>query len=215
MSSIETVGPSGSNDRDDRRIAPDALQGFETRDLTIDHCKSWAIQQGFCVVLHRSSDKTRPRFQCDRGGKSFQLSIPNRQWKTISRKTSCPYALVARPAKDELWYIKVSGGKHKHQLCSAEDMATQSQARARSLQPLLDTIKHQVFTTRPRDLISSLLKDYPDLLVTKKDLCNYRAKLTRKMLQDRTPIQALLDCLKSDGLAHNTQYDDKNPNSKS
>lgn len=190
--------------------SPPAGQSFVAREALEKYLKSFAVSQGYAVSV-RSSSKTSVTFKCDRGGSyrdnNKTPKDASQQRDTSSRLIGCNWRVTGSlHSSDGRWHLNITNGEHSNHSAS-ENMIGHS--RARGLNDQQEAVVNNMLKsgTAPKNIMTTLQQDDPNILFTKRDLYNLKWKLRKTELNGRTPIKALLDQLKTGDYAHDVKCD--------
>lgn len=84
-------------------------RSFESRQALFESINSWAKPRGYAFSTQRSTKEKNGTstviYACDRSCKP-PSSLLERQRKTTTRKTNCPFSVIAKETTDGSWTLK-------------------------------------------------------------------------------------------------------------
>ena len=113
---------------------------------------------------------------------------------TTTRRIGCPFKLYGRRIPDSgEWELKVRNPSHNH---TADDkMIGHPTARRLTEEQLQSILDLSETGSKPRDILALIMRQYPDALVSSKDIYHARDALRRQKLGNSTPLEFLLKTL--------------------
>jgi len=181
---------------------------YATREELIVEARSWTQGEGFVLAIKRSDRDSRVVLGCDRGGSyrnRLGLTNETRKRTTSSRLSECPFQMVGTKSKEGFWGLRVKNGEHNHE--PSENVAGHPIARRLTEEQFAEIRTMSTAGIRPREMISALRQDDPDLLAIPRTIYNARHKFRVENLAGRTPIEALLDDLRDGPFEYDFQTD--------
>jgi MULE transposase domain/FAR1 DNA-binding domain len=195
-------------------LAPPPEGAFSTYDILFSSLQKHAKEHGFAVAVGKSKrdrDGTiRTRYiQCVKSGKPRDRVI-DRKKPFISQKTDCPFRCRAHytsnsNCEDEgQWELSVTIATHNH---DPNNPAAYYQHRKFS-SVARDRVSAMTRAgIAPKEIASSLTIEYPELTWTIQDIYNLRRELRAKLLEGRSPIEAMIHELEVSNFEFNYQID--------
>lgn len=208
---IDVLTPlDGPSTLDAPKLLPPPEQFFASFDRMMTSLRQHAISQGYSITTKSSTRGGRCYYlQCDRGGTyRDQTDAPEgaKRRKTSTRRIGCPFLLYAsKRHKTGQWKLCVKTPGHNHD--PDDHMVAHPTARQLSDDQRQIIRNLSEVGTSPRQIIGVLKKQYPDMLVVPRDICNTRAADRRAMLGNDTPLEHLLKKLSQDNWKHAFRQD--------
>lgn len=176
---------------------PPIEQIFDSRELLIASVCQHALSQGHAITTVRSNTNKNIFLGCDRGGIYHdRINAPegsNRRL-TTTRRIGCPFRLYGRRIPDsDKWELKVRNPSHNH--TTNDNMIGHPAARRLTEEQLQRILDLSETGSKPRDTLALIRRQYPNALVTSKDIYNARDSLRRKKLGNSTSLEFLLKTL--------------------
>jgi hypothetical protein len=182
---------------------------YDTLDALLDDLNAWGRNSGFGFIKtspgnYVSGVPTYAYIVCDRGGHQKKSKATSRRTTTL--KTGCKWAATAKALKENgrKWTLQVKNASHNHEA----DANKAELASHRVHRGLTDAMKATVQALslnpaqRPRDILSYLLKQFPDEVFTLTDINNFRQRLQTAKYDGLSPTQALIRLLEDRGIYH-------------
>ena len=178
-------------------MEPPTEQIFDSRELLLASVRQHALSQGYAIITTGANANRNVSLGCDRGGKyRDRINAPegaNRRL-TTTRRISCPFKLYGkRIPNSEKWELKVRNPSHNHQ--AENSMIGHPSARKFTEQQLQNILHMSEVGSKPRDILALIKREYPNTLVTPRDIYNARSALRRQKLGNCTPLELLLKTL--------------------
>ncbi|XP_077246001.1 protein FAR1-RELATED SEQUENCE 5-like [Tasmannia lanceolata] len=194
-----------------KKMLPPPTRYFQTREAFLEHVRGFGKTQGYIVTIKKLRRDHSLILGCDRGGSYRKcLKVSDSQRETSTCLIRCPFRMEGRRMPDGSWRLKVNDGEHNHE--PLEDISCHPYSRRFSEEEILQ-IKEMANTgIQPRQMLIALRNGNPDHLAISRDVYNLKAKIRKKKLSGRTPIQALLDELVElvcGGFQHSFKYDEE------
>ncbi|XP_078176323.1 protein FAR1-RELATED SEQUENCE 5-like [Carex rostrata] len=168
---------------------PERGYGFPERGYGLSICSS---RKDKYVVL-----------ECDRGGcyrDPCNVSTEQRKRTTTSRLTNCPFNIKGKRQDNELWTIEIKSYEHNHE--ASVDVTGHSICRRLSQEEIKGVDHMSKSGIPPRQILSSLRQNNPNLTAISKIIYNAKAKIRKDNLAGRSVMQALLEELAQGGFMH-------------
>lgn len=176
-----------------------AEQVFDSRDLLFAYVREHAISQGYAVTTIRSEKDKKIYLGCDRGGTYHdRVKAPEgaKRRFTTTRRIGCPFRLYGKKVSGDKWELQVQNSSHNHP--TDDNMIAHPTAR-RFTGDQLQNIHHMSeIGLKPCDIRAMFSRQYPDALVTSRDIYNARSALRRQKLDNSTPLQTTVKKRKQD-----------------
>lgn len=132
---------------------------------------------------------------CDLGVYHDRVNAPEgtkRRWIT-TRRIGCPFRLYGKRILGDKWELQVQNPSHNH---TADDsMIGHPAARKLTEEQLQNILQMSEIGSRPRDILAMVRRQYPDSLVSSRDIYNARSALRRQKLGNDTPLGFLQTAL--------------------
>jgi hypothetical protein len=214
------------NPTEDLRITlplPPLDRRYNTPEEAIEAINKLGLEHGYAVVKRRSK-KTKgqvPRLkkvqlQCDRGGvyapgasrqpeqaleqpeqALIADSAPSKKRKTHTLAVNCPFDVSLRLQIDDKWILTIANDTHNHEPSPATThVAHRKLELTRKEEQLRNWFKQNLPT---RQILRLLRAEDKRSCLVAKDINNARMRMNAEFLAGRTPIQALLMELPTDG----------------
>ncbi len=187
-------------------LPPENIYG--SRQALFEAINTWARTRGYAFTTGKSTTEKNGRrtvtFACDRGRRPPNPQI-DRQRRTTSRVTSCPFSVLGKESSDQTWILK-------HRL----DHRFSIHNHEPSQHPVAHPIHRQLSrdTSQLADLTNAGLapKEIQTLvrqsgsLATRQDIYNRVAEIRRDTCEGQSPIQALANQLDKEGFWSRIQF---------
>nr|CCA23593.1 Pc21g00130 putative [Albugo laibachii Nc14] len=147
----------------------------------------------FSLSTLRSDCKKRKMIVvCNRAGSYNSIAVER---KSKTKSTGCEYRLITRQiGVDKLWKEIRREGAHNHDMFKYLTM--HPHARRLTFKQQIQCVRLQRAGVRPKEKISFLLQDYPDMCSVSRDIYNEQ-RGRKEYLNGRMPIHALFDELQA------------------
>lgn len=189
-------------------MEPPTEQVFDSRELLIASVREHALLQGYAVTTIRSNTNKNVFLGCDRGGiyhdRINALEGENRRL-TTTRRIGCPFRLYGKRVSEDKWELKVRNPSHNH--LADNSMIGHPIARRLTEEQLQSILHLSEIGSRPRDILALIRRQYPNALVSSKDIYNARDALRRQKLGNNTPLEYLLNNLQEDSWKYAIKQD--------
>lgn len=182
-------------------LEPPLETTYASREDLLEQCKNHAAQAGYALSILKSSKvKKSLVLACICYGKPaniWKLTEENRQLPNrSSKKTDCTMHCVAKEQPDGAWFLVVKDGEHNHR---PAPLGTYAVHRTRD-SPVKERIAQDLWAGYAvRQTHAQLQQQFPDLVITKRDIFNKRVQAKVKALQGKTMVEALFTELKEGG----------------
>lgn len=183
---------------------------YDTAEEAIEAINDFASDHGYAVTTLRSRTtkkgvKKHVQLKCDRGGIFKPKGRDIRKTNTIA--TGCPFDITVRRLQDDgQWAFTVTNSMHNHE---PSDATTHVALRQQELRQKADSIYGMLkLGLSTRHILIKLRTDDKKSCLLQRDLNNARAKANREFLAGRTPLQALLMELPTEGWIFKYELDD-------
>ena len=174
---------------------------FESRKALFESINSWAKLRGYAFTTQRSTKvkngTSRVIYACDRSRDPPSSSV-KRQRKTTTRKTSCPFSVLAKESSDGSWALKHRPDHcfsiHNHepsQHPSAHPVHRQLSGGTSQLASLSNA------SVAPKEI--QTIVQQSGSLATRQDIYNCIADVRRNTCEGQSPIYALANQLDKEG----------------
>ena len=189
----------------DDSLPPEAI--YDSRDALFKSINAWAAPRGYAFSTGKSTKEKSGRmtvtYACDR---LFQPSTTGeRQRKTTTRGTGCPFSVLAKESPDNTWILKHRPDRrfsiHNHepsQHPSAHPVHRQLSGGTSQLATLSNA------GLAPKE-IQTLVRQSGSL-ATRQDIYNRIAEVRRDAHEGQSPIQALANQLDKEGFWSRIQF---------
>lgn len=181
-------------------IIKSQFQVFNSRQDLIDWARNVAFSLGFVIVIKRSrrdshGDPCEVVLQCDCGGIHKGNNTSSKH--TGTRKTNCPFGLVGNHLGNDCWTLTVNCEAHNHDFALHLEGHAYARRLSQTEAQLVEDLSAN--NVKPRDILSTIKKQYPDNVSTKKTVYNQCQKLRLKKNAGRTPMQVVMSFLQEEG----------------
>ena len=181
-------------------MEPPKEQTFDSRELLIASVRQHALSQGYAIVTTGANANRNVSLGCDRGGTYHDrinaLEGANRRL-TTTRRIGCPFKLYGKKIPNsEQWELQVRNPSHNHE--AENSMIGHPSARRFTDEQLQNILDLSEVGSKPRDILALIKREYPNALVTPRDIYNTRSALRRQKLGNNTPLEFLLKNLQDD-----------------
>ncbi|XP_077248827.1 L10-interacting MYB domain-containing protein-like [Tasmannia lanceolata] len=172
---------------ENQKMIPPPTRYFKSREALLEHVRSFSKTQGYIVTIAKSKKNYNVILGCDRGGKyRKRLETFDSQRATCSRVIGCPFEIEGRRMTDGSWILMVNNGEHNHE--ASKDISAHPYSRRFSGEDVL-RIKEMINAgVQPRQIITALRNDNPDLLATPRDVYNLKAKIRKVYLSGHSEM---------------------------
>jgi hypothetical protein len=192
---------------------------FATSELLVAALKAAAIDEGFNIVIRDHKIKNKILImQCDRAGerrvrKSADASNCLRQRNTGSKKANCKYRINCSFNSTGTWIHRVSFSEHSHDLgdvgpatFNTEQMEIVSKMVATGSNPrvILSDLHASINSENAKRII---VPNFTQILPNSRQVHNAVASARKKLLQNHSPMDALLNTLIEDETIHFVRKD--------
>jgi len=185
-------------------LEPPREGSYASRDDLLTQCKGHAKHAGYAFSIRSTyTAKKSIVIACVCFGQPANKrkltkdmrQRPNRS----SKKTGCQMNCYCKEQGDGTWILKVRVGEHNHQ---AAPIGTYSAHRKRD-RTLKERIGQDLWAgCAVRQTQAQLQQQFPEALVTKRDIFNERAQVKTKALQGKSTVEALHNDLAEGGYHH-------------
>ena len=181
---------------------------FETREALFESINAYAKPRGYAFTTQRSirapSGFSRVFFACDRSRRLPSSPDQDRQRKTTTRMTNCPFSVLARESS-EGWTLKhrqdhrFATHNHEPSLHPAAHPVHRQLSGGISQLPVLSDAG-----LAPKEIQTVVRQS--GSLATRQDIYNRIAEVRRDSRQGQSPIHALANQLEEEGFWSRIQY---------
>jgi hypothetical protein len=180
-------------------VPPDGV--YVSSEDAFEALRSHGMTHGYGFYKEKSLPagtvvKTRYRLICDRA-KNYQSKATIRSTKT--RTTGCPFRATIFKIKTEenndSWRLETTNPTHNHPPSSDPRVHNVHRKRTPADLKTIDSMTRA--GSRPKQIFAAITQQNPETLVTPRDVRTDRQMLRNTQLNGRTPIETLLDDLKS------------------
>lgn len=198
---LESVSPTPRNQLPFMRLLPPPTdQSYPTIDALLADVNKTSFRQGYHVV-RRGGDKKdkdgnlrKSRLNCSKGGGYKDEGRAKQGGRARRRqRTDCPWKAYASMKEGE-WYIRVEEAEHNHPAVAPEAFAANRKFSQADIAVIKDDKNANI---RPIKTLARLHNLNPGKYFTLRDLYNQRAQLRREKLARLTPVQRLLQELRT------------------
>nr|XP_043637923.1 protein FAR1-RELATED SEQUENCE 5-like [Erigeron canadensis] len=180
---------------------------FESCEALVKSAREYYYTKGYGVSIRNSKKDKFVTLQCDRGGsyRDIRGIQDKRQKKATTRLISCPFRIIGSKGVDGTWVYKPKHLKHNHEPSS--DMS--GHPSFRKLPPdTVQTVEEMTKSgTPPRQILSSLRQQNPDLPANSRTIYNVKRKIKRDNLGNQSVIGALFEEFEKDGFLYDVLHD--------
>lgn len=183
-------------------------QVFDSRDLLLTYAREHAISQGYAVTTIRSKADKNIYLGCDRGGVYHdRVNAPEgaKRRLTTTRRIDCPFRLYGKRIPGDKWELQVPNPSHNH--TADNSMIGHPAARKLTEEQLQNILQMSEIGSRPRDILAMVRRQYPDSLVSPRDIYNARSALRRQKLGNDTPLGFLQTTLQENSWKYALKQD--------
>ncbi|GJU05403.1 PKS-NRPS hybrid synthetase [Tanacetum coccineum] len=181
-----------------------SISMFESCDDLLKSVRAFYCAKGYGLSIRDSQKDKYVTLQCQRSGsyRDVRNIGDKRKRNTTSRLVECPFQSGGKKGSDGSWVFKVANLEHNHE--PSTDML--GHPSFRRLEPDdVQSVKSMIVSgIPPRQMLTSLRQQTPNLPANSKTIYNLKAKIRRNELGDRSMVMALLDELEKGGFT----YDD-------
>nr|KAJ0223620.1 hypothetical protein LSAT_V11C200088970 [Lactuca sativa] len=161
---------------------------FDSCDDLLKSVREFYYFKGYEISIRGSRKDKHVILQCDRGGLYRYIRV-NEKKTTGSRLINCPFKLLGKRSNDGAWIFDVKDLSHNHELST--DI---------SGHPSIKSFKEMTKAgIPPRQILSSLRQQTPNLPVISRNIYNMKRKIRRENLRNRPMINALFEELDEEG----------------
>ena len=181
---------------------------YSSRKALFEAINLWAITKGYAFTTGKSTTEKSGRatvtFACDRSRRPPE-ALSNRQRRTTSRVTSCPFSILAKESSDGSWVLK-----HRPDLrFSIHNHEPSQHPVAHPIHRQLSGGTSQLASFANAGLapkeIQTLVRQSGSL-ATRQDIYNRVADIRRDACEGQSPIQALANQLDKEGFWSRIQF---------
>ncbi|KAM5558533.1 protein FAR1-RELATED SEQUENCE 5-like [Rosa sericea] len=181
---------------------------FENREDLVAAVRKIGLVQGYVLVIKRSKTNRYVVIGCDRGGcYRTAVAAENKKNNSSSRLINCPFKILGKRTAEGLWKAVIDRDSLLHNHEPSTDMAGHPYCRRFTEEEALQVKQMSRAGIKPRQILSSLRQNNPELLAVSRNIYSKTAQFRRESLDGRSVIQALLDELGGAGFSHNVKYD--------
>ncbi|PWA53815.1 protein FAR1-RELATED SEQUENCE 5 [Artemisia annua] len=123
-----------------------------------------------------------------------------RKKSTGSRLTDCPFQITGKKGSDGVWVFKVKNLAHNHD--PSTDMSGHQSFRRLELDDVQTVKKMSLSGIPPRQILSTLRQQNPNLPAISRTIYNLKAKFRKDDLGNRSAISLLFEELQKGGFSH-------------
>nr|GEV76541.1 protein FAR1-related sequence 5 [Tanacetum cinerariifolium] len=177
---------------------------FESCDDLLKSVRAFYYAKGYGLSIHDSQKDKYVTLQCQRSGsyRDVRNIGDKRKRSTTSRLVECPFQIGGKKGSDSSWVFKVANLEYNHE--PSTDMPGYPSFRRLEPDEVQSVKSMTVSGTPPRQILTSLRQQIPNLPANSRTIYNLKAKIRRDELGDRSNVRALLDELEKGGFT----YDD-------
>lgn len=174
---------------------------FESRNALFESINLWATTRGYAFTTQRSTREKNGYstviYACDRSGQPPKSSV-ERQRKTATRKTGCPFSVLAKESINGSWILK----RRLDQRFSIRNHEPSRHPSAHPIHRQLSRGTTQLASfsnagIAPKE-IQTLIRQSGSL-ATRQDVYNRIAYVRRDLCEGQSPIHALTNQLDKEG----------------
>jgi hypothetical protein len=181
---------------------------YSSRQAVFEAINAWARTRGYAFTTGKSTTEKSGRctvtFACDRGRRPPNNQA-DRQRRTTSRVTSCPFSVLAKESSDGSWALKYRPDArfsiHNHEP-SQHPVAHPIHRQLSQGTSQLATFSNAGLA--PKE-IQTLVRQSGSL-ATRQDIYNRIADVRRDACEGQSPIQALANQLDKEGFWSRIQF---------
>ena len=189
-------------------MEPPTEKIFDSRDLLVASVRQHAVSQGYAITTIRSIIEKNIYLGCDRGGTYHdRVNAPEgtKRRTTTTRRIGCPFKLYGKKIIGDKWELQIQNPNHNH--TADNNMIGHPTARRLTEEQLQKILDLSETASKPRDILALLRRQYPNTLVSPKDVYNAREALRRQKLGNSTPLEFLLKTLQENHWKHAIKQD--------
>lgn len=173
---------------------------YQSKEDLLRNCKDHAMQAGYALSILKSNAYSKSIvIACVCYGQptnKWKLTEENRKRPNrSSKKTGCRMSCVGKEQPDGQWRLSIREGEHNH---GPTPRGTYAAHRKRST-PVKERIMQDLWAgCAVRQTHAQLQQQFPDILITKRDIFNERVQAKARALQGKSVVEALF-CELEDG----------------
>ncbi|PWA49219.1 hypothetical protein CTI12_AA483420 [Artemisia annua] len=209
---MSSIGSSMMNQNEELYLA---RSKFDSYDDLLRNVRAFYYAKGYGISIRDSRKDKYVTLQCALSGvykekpekKRKRCTEKKRKKSTGSRLTNCPFQISGKKGSDGLWVLSPINLTHNHE--PTTDMS--GHPSSRRLPPEdVQTVKHMTLSgIPPRQIISSLRQQNPNLPANSRTIYNLKAKIRKDDLKDRSMVSALFEELGKGGFTYDISHDTK------
>lgn len=191
-------------------MEPPVEEVYDSRQLLIASVRKHALSQGYAITTLRSNTNRNVTLGCDRGGTYHdRVNAPEgmKRRLTSTRRIGCPFRIYGKKFSDDKWELQVQNPTHNH--TADNSMIGHPAARKLTEEQLQDILHMSEIGSRPRDILAMIRRQYPNALVSSRDIYNARSALQRQKLGNNTPIGFLQTTLQENSWKYAIKQDNE------
>jgi hypothetical protein len=181
-------------------LLPDAI--YATANDVLDAYRKHAYDKGYGVVLDYYDKNKKGRktvYMCDRGGKprdrkNLDMHASKKRPNAASRKTNCPFRIIAQEQEDGRWKGYIKEEYHNHEASDSPIAHPSNRTKQLDMEKeAKDLVSSLLARKTSVSTIRAELRNKWRIEVTKRDIYNMGQRLRNETLGGKTPIQWLVD----------------------
>jgi len=173
---------------------------FPDLSSLVSTAKTWATENMFSL-FKLCSDKDKVVLACSHGNEYRPSNHGGKARDGI--KTDCKFRLNAQKQSNGSWNLNLTNPTHNHARPSS--LSGMANARRDSNQQHEEILRLSAANVRPNQIMQLLDENN---LATKKDIYNMVARERRRKLQDKSPLQYLLNHFRETNIFHQSYTND-------
>ncbi|XP_023752378.2 PKS-NRPS hybrid synthetase cheA-like [Lactuca sativa] len=175
---------------------------FDSCDDLLKSVREFYYSKGYGISIRGSRKDKHVILQCDRGGLYRDIrGISGKRKKTTgSRLINCPFKLLGKRSSDGAWIFDVKDLSHNHE--PSTDISGHPSFRQLPSESIKSVKEMTKAGTPPRQILSSLHQQTPNLPVISRNIYNVKRKIRRENLRNRPMINALFEELDEGGFIY-------------
>nr|GEZ85360.1 protein FAR1-related sequence 5 [Tanacetum cinerariifolium] len=171
---------------------------FKSVDDLLKSVRAFYYAKGYGLSISDSKKDEYVALQCDRSGsyRDVRSIGEKRKRSTTSYLIECPFHIVGKKEGDGAWGFKIQNLAHNHEPFT--DMSGHPSFRRLPQEDVLTFKSMTLSGIPPRQIISSLRQQNPNLPINSRTIYNLKAKLRKDGLGKRSLVGALFEELQKE-----------------
>ncbi|GJR30188.1 PKS-NRPS hybrid synthetase [Tanacetum coccineum] len=182
-----------------------ASSKFQSRDELLKGVRAFYWSKGYGLSIRNSRKDKFVLLKCNLGGsyRDTRDISDNRKRSTGTHLIECPFSIKGKNGGDGVWVFEAIDLTHNHE--PSTDMSGHSSFRRLPPEKVQSVKDMSLCGIPPRQIISSLRQETPDLPVNSRNIYNWNAKFRKDELGKKW-ITTLFDELAKSGFLHDVQH---------